>query len=157
MDLEFKVVREMLNKKLIKSVEKSVSKFVKESNPDNTPCNEDGYKAQTLLSIAQSILGNDQHHQFWLAEYHNEVLAYSLCHVSLDVDNTLCFWITQTFVNPKVRRHPIIKMWRQQLYDEALRLGCKHIIIPSSRNNDAYIRWLGKGWHPYVTLLKKDI
>lgn len=157
MGIEFKIIKELPNKKLLKSIEKSVKKFVKESNPDSTPCNEQGLYQQTLQGIAQNILGNSEHSQFWLAEYNNEVLAYSLCHTSLDVDNQLCYWITQTFVNKKVRRHRIVSIWRQQLYDEAKKLDCKHIIVPSSRNNEAYKRWLGEGWHTYVTLLKKDI
>lgn len=157
MGIEFKKLRKIPNKQLIKSIENSVKEFVKESNPDNTPLDEQGYYNQTIKSIAECVTLNTEEHQFWLAEYKNELLAYSICHVSLDVDNTLCYWITQTFLNPKVRRHKIIKIWRQQLYDEAQRLGCKHILIPSSRNNKAYCRWLGEGWHTYVTLLKKDI
>jgi GNAT superfamily N-acetyltransferase len=157
MGIEYKKITTLPNKEVIKSIESCVRRFVTESNPDNTPCDEQGYYDQTLKSIAETILCGSEHHQFWLAEYDNEVLAYSICHVSLDVDNTYCYWITQTFVNPKVRRNKIIKIWRQQLYDEAKKLGCKHIIIPSSRNDKAYCRWLGEGWHRYVTLLKKDI
>jgi hypothetical protein len=157
MGIECKRITELPNKKVIKNIERCVNMFVKESNKDQTPCDEKGYIQQTLKTIAQAILGEQDQPQFWMAEYNDEVLAYSICHLSIDVDNRLCYWITQTFVNKKVRRHKIVKIWRQQLYDEAQRLGCKHIIVPSSRHNEAYKRWLGEGWHTYVTLLKKDI
>ena len=155
--MEFIKLRTYPKRKDIKAIEKAVDRFVKESNRDNTPLDNLGFYTQTLQLIAQAILSKNENSQFWIALHKHEVIAYSLCNVSLDVDNTLCYWITQTYVNPIARCHPIIKIWRQQLFDEAKRLGCKHIIIPSSRNTKAYQRWLGEGWHPYVTLIKKDI
>lgn len=84
-------------------------------------------------------------------------MAYALTHVAKDVDNQLCFWMTQAWVHPKIRGQKVVKEMLQQLREEAKRLLCRHIIIPSSRGVAAYCRFLGKGWKPHVTLLKEDI
>ncbi len=157
MGIEFKIVKELPNKKLMKSIEKSVKRFVVESNPEKTPWNDEGLYQQTLHTIAYAITTKESTPQFWMVEYHNEVLAYAVCHTSVDVDNSLCYWQTQAYVNKKVRHHKIVHLWKEQLFEEAKRLGCKHIIIPSSRETESYKRFLGEGWHTYVTLLKKDL
>ena len=138
-------------------IEKAVRGFVKDSHTEETHADPDGLYNQTLKCIAQVLMFKADGRQFWLAEHDGEVLAYALCHISEDVDNQLCYWITQAWASPTIRSHKIIKIWFQQFREEAKKLMCKHIIIPSSRGVKAYCRWLGKGWHPYVTLLKEDI
>ncbi len=139
------------------AIETAVRAFVDDSHSAGTGADADGLYNQTLESIAQCVLFNQDGRQFWMAEHEGEVMAYAMCHVSKDVDNSLCYWMTQAWVNPKARGHKIVKTWYGQLTAEAKRLMCRHIIIPSSRNTEAYLRFLGKGWHKYVTLLKEDI
>jgi predicted N-acetyltransferase YhbS len=152
--MQFKQINKLPKKSIQKSIEEAVVSFVKDSRVENV--DDKGFYQQTLNVIADSIINNGTR-QFWLATHESEVITYVLTHVSIDVDNTKCFWITQAWVNPKARGHKIIKIWRDKLFEEAKKLGCKHVLVPSSRGEKAYCRFLGEGWHKYVTLLKKDL
>lgn len=155
--MEFKVIKSMPKGMKSKAIEKAVRAFVKDSHTKESGANPEGLYQQTLESIAQAVMFGVDGKQFWMAEHEGEVMAYAMCHVSKDIDNSLCYWMTQAWVNPKARGHKIVKIWFNQLRDEGKRLMCKHIVIPSSRGTEAYLRFLGKGWHKYVTLLKEDI
>lgn len=155
--MEFKrVVKfpEHLNKG---AIERAVEAFVNESHTLESGAEPQGLYNQTLESMAQVLMFNQDGRQVWMADHEGEVVAYALCHVSKDVDNKLCYWITQGWVHSRVKGHKIVKVWYGVLKDEAKKLFCKHIVMPSSRNPKAYIRFLGKQVHTYVTLLKEDI
>lgn len=139
------------------AIEKAVKSFVKDSHTEETKADPVGLYNQTLECIAQAIMFNQDGKQFWLASHEGEVYAYAISHVSKDVDNCLCYWITQAWVHPQIRGHKIVKIWRDQLITEGKRLFCKHIIVPSSRGSKGYLRFLGQGWHKYVELLKVDL
>jgi hypothetical protein len=140
------------------SVDAAVRAFIDESDQYAVPHDKQGLYSQTLENIAACLMnkGDDSRH-FWLAWDGDEVAAYVLCSISRDVDNRLCYWMTQCWVNPKLRRQACVKEWFQLLREEAKRKLCKHIIIPASRNSKAYLRFLGQGWHEYTRLLKEDI
>lgn len=152
--MEFKKLTKFPKKPIQIAIEQAVKQFIKDSRIEKV--NEEGFYNQTLAVIVESI-NNPESRQFWLVIHDNKVLTYVLSHVSIDVDNSKCFWITQAWVSPEARGHKIIKIWRDKLYTEAKKLGCKHILVPSSRGEKAYCRFLGDGWHKYVTLLKKDL
>lgn len=138
-------------------VERAVRSFVEDSHTEESGASKEGLYQQTLEGIAQTLFFNQDGRQVWMVVHNGEILTYVLTHVSKDVDNQLCYWITQAWVDKRVRGHKIVKIWRDQLRAEAKRLLCKHIIIPSSRNEKAYFRFLGGNFHKYVTLLKEDI
>lgn len=141
-----------------RAIEEAVEAFVKDSHTLETKADPLGLYNQTIEVIANAtIFAHDDSKQFWVADEDGQVMAYALCHLSKDVDNQLCFWITQAYVAPKYRRTPYVKQWMEQLRAEAKRLLCKHIIMPSSRNTKAYLRFLGHDSHVYCTLLKQDI
>jgi len=138
------------------AIEIAVEKFIKDSRVKNV--DQVGMFNQTIESIAQAtIFATNNASQFWLADDGHDVLAYALSHVSKDVDNKLTFTISQAWVCPELRGKKIVKIWFQQLQDEADRLMCKHIMLPASRHVKPYLRFLGKGYHEYVTLIKKDL
>ena len=139
------------------AIEKAVKSFVADSHTEETHADPIGLYNQTLECIAQAVLFKQDGRQFWMAEHDGEVYAYALAHVSKDVDNCLCYWITQAWVHPQVRHHKIVKIWRDQLIEQAKKCMCKHILIPSSRSTRAYLRFLGHGFHKYVELLKADL
>lgn len=140
------------------SIEKAVGEFVKDSHTEETGANPDGLFNQTIESIAAATtFATDKTKQFWAYTENGELLVYVLTHITKDVDNSLCYWITQAYVDKSLRSTPDVKRMYKQLQIEAKRLLCKHIIVPSSRGVEAYCRWLGKTWHPYVTLLKTDL
>lgn len=140
------------------AIESAVKAFVEDSHADESGADKRGLYQQTVENIAAAtVFKIDNSRQFWLADEEGEVMAYALTHVSKDVDNSLCFWMTQAWVHPILRGSKQVKGWIQLFRAEAKKNLCKHIIIPSSRENRAYCRFLGKGWKPYVTLLKEDI
>jgi len=140
------------------SIETAVNQFLKSSHVGRG-VNLDGFFNQTIESIAAATIysPNNDSRQFWIIEDEGDVLAYYLAHVGKDIDNRLCYWITQAWAHPSIRHLPIIKEGWAQMRAEAKRLMCAHIVIPSSRNAKAYCRFLGKGWHQYATLLKEDL
>ena len=139
------------------AVERAVKSFVADSHTLETHSDPTGLYNQTLECIASACIMNQDGRQFWMAEHNGEVYAYALAHVSKDVDNQLCYWITQSWVHKDVRGHKIVKIWKDQLVAEGKRLLCRHIVIPSSRGSKGYLRFLGQGWHKYVELLKVDL
>lgn len=138
----------------VNAIEDAVWSFVNDSH-----CNEDlvGLHNQTIENIFHYSQCPDDTRNFWLADEDGEVMAYAMTHISKDVDNKLCYWITQAWVHPVIRGSKQVKEWFQIFREEAKKNLCAHIIVPSSRGVEAYCRFLGKGWHTYVTLLKEDL
>ena len=138
------------------AIEEAVERFIKDSRV--TGVDEVGMFNQSIESIAQATIfaTNDAGH-FWLADDGSEVMAYALAHIGKDVDNKLTYTISQAWVHPMFRGKKIVKVWWEQIRAEAKRCMCKHIMLPASRHVKPYMRFLGKGYHEYVTLLKEDI
>jgi hypothetical protein len=149
---KIKVLPQLSNK----AIERAVEQFIEDSRVENV--DKIGMYNQTIESIAQAtIFATNNVNQFWLADDGQDVLAYALAHVSKDIDNQLTYTISQAWVCPNLRTKKIVKVWFQQLQDEAARLMCKHIMLPASRHVKPYLRFLGKGYHVYATLIKKDL
>ena len=155
--MEFKKVVDLPEGLTYSAIEDAVKEFVKDSHTEETHADPVGLFQQTLEVMASVVVNKSDQSQCWLAHENGEVFCYVLAHVSKDVDNKWCYWITQAWVNKKIRGKKEVKEWYQQLRQEAKRLQCSHIIVPSSRGVEAYLRFLGKGWHLYLTLLKEDI
>ena len=140
------------------SIDAAVKSFVSESDQYHVPHDKRGLYNATLESMAACLTNKaDDSRHLWLAWEGGKVLAYVLCHITKDVDGSLCYYMTQAWVAPELRRSAAVKSWYQKLREEAKQKLCKHIVVPSSRNTEAYLRFLGKGWHVYCTLLKEDI
>lgn len=155
--MELKKITKLPEDLTYKAIEEAVRHFVQDSHTKESGADEEGLYQQTLEIIANAIIYNTEARQFWIAYYEGEVMAYVIASVAKDVDNKHTYWITQAWVNKKVRGHKLVKIWYQMLREEAVRLGCKHIVVPSSRGVEAYLRFLGKGWHLYLSLLKEDL
>ena len=140
-----------------KAIERAVEAFVSQSHSDRVPMDLNGLFNQILENIAAVLLFHIPGRNVWIAEEDGEVIAFALTHVAKDVDNKMCYWMTDSWVAPHWRFKKEVKQWFKQLEDDGVASLCKHLIIPASREPRAYCRFLGKGWHPYVVLLKKDI
>lgn len=115
-----------------------------------------GFYNQTLSAIASStVLG--QGGEFWMGTKNDELLIYVLANFGNDLDGRLSYNISQCWVRKDYRGNPIVKKWWEAIRQRAKDFLCKHIVITSSRNPEAYMRWLGGGLHHYVTLLKQEI
>jgi hypothetical protein len=155
--MEFKQVKELPEGLTSQAVEKAVRAFVEESHTEESGANPEGLYQQTLENIANTVIFGRDSNQVWLAHENGEVKAYAITYISKDVDNSFCYNMSQAWVHKEYRCKKVVKEWYQQLRAEAKRLGCRHIIVPSSRGVEAYLRFLGKGWKLYVSLLKEDI
>lgn len=140
-----------------KAIEEAVEAFVKESDTEESGADPVGLYNQTIENIFYYSQCPDESRQFWMSDEDGEVMSYAMCHISKDVDNKLCYWITQAWVHPVLRGSKQVKAWFEVFRQEAKKNLCSHIIVPSSRGVEAYCRFLGKGWRPYVTLLKEDL
>lgn len=140
------------------ALDRAIQSYLNDNHLDPTQVNLAGLKQQITDAIAAVVVfKNNPGVDLWVAEEDGEVVSWTLAHVSKGVDNTLCYSMTDAWVTPAYRMKPIVKEWFRTMRTEAKRLMCKHILIPSSRGAEAYCRFLGKGWHQYLTILKEDI
>ena len=135
-------------------LEKAVRQFAIENH---SPAEQSGLIQQTFENILHATELKTPGRYLWLVLKDEQPCGYVLSHVSKDVDNTLCYWGTQAYADPSVRGEKFIKELYPALKAHAKSLFCKHILLPSSRNAEAYIRWLGPDLHIYATILKEDI
>jgi len=117
----------------------------------------EGFIQQTLLSIANATflkVGGD----FWLIENADGTCGgYMLARFVVDIDNKLCYWISQVYV-AKEHRGKGSKEAFQVIREYAKKNLASHIVAVSGRENSkAYCRFLGEGYHKYATLLKEDL
>lgn len=138
------------------AIEHAIEQFLVDSRVKNV--DEVGMFNQTIETIAQSTMfASNNSHEFWLAHVDGEVKAYAIAHISKDIDNKLTYTISQAWACKELRGKPIIKEWRDMLIAHAKQNLCKHIMVPASRHVKPYLRFLGHGFHEYVTLLKTEI
>lgn len=157
--LQFKKIQSLPETLKTGAIERAVEQFVNESNRLNTPSNKEGFFNQLVSTIASILIfKNASHHFFWLAELDNgEVGAFAITHISKDVDNNLCYWGLDAWVDPSLRHTGKAKEWFNLMREDAKKLMCKHFLVISTRNNAAYKRFLGRNWHDYATILKEDL
>lgn len=154
--VEFKNVRERPASLKPGAIERALEAFLTDSRVEGVDL--DGLYYQLVEAVTNILLfKNAPYAQFWLAEEDGEVVAWALTHVSKGVDSKLVFYMTDAWVDKKYRGTKAVKQWYKTLEDEAKKLMCKHMVVVSSRGDNAYCRFLGAGWSPYAALLKKDI
>lgn len=117
----------------------------------------EGFYRQTLQGIAAASYLN-QGGELWLGVSRGTLWTYILGNVSNDVDGKLCYVVRQAWVRKDQRGQKWVKDAWQMVRKRAKDCLCSHLIVYSSRGNDkAYCRFLGKGFHPFETLLKEEI
>lgn len=133
-------------------VEQAVRKFSLETELKGDRA---GFIAQTLQSIHAAVFQHSG--DFWALMDDGELVGYAMGRVVCDVDNKLTYWLSQAWLDPSLRNTGIAKKCFKLLEKQALSYFCRHIVVVSSRKSRPYCRFLGQGWHEYVSLLKKDI
>lgn len=138
-----------------RQIEGAVEDFIRSSHvPQGIDLK--GLYFQSLEAIAAAThLGGSG--DFYMGSYRDEIICYALAFVARDIDQKLAYHITQAWVRSDVRRNPIVKEWWEAMRQRAKDLFCKHIVITSSRNPKAYIRFLGHGMHEYCVMLKEEV
>lgn len=142
-------------KEIAPQLESAVIDFMETSHSPQG-VNKEGFFNQTLESIANCtyLRGNGE---LWASIFEGKLLSYALASITRDVDGRLTYHVYQAWVCKEYRRNPIVKEWWEQIRVRAKGLFCKHLLITSSRNTEAYKRFLGHGLHEYAVLLKEDI
>lgn len=142
-----------------KELERAVKNFCQESDTEyNSVENKQGLYQQTMQNIGNIVVNKPNNQFLWIdVDEVGTVNGYVLTHISRDVDNELCYYMTQAWLHPKFRNTKYSHETINLLRSHAKTLLCKHIIVVSSRNTKAYIRFLRGKFKPYVTLLKEDI
>ncbi len=140
-------------------MESVVKDFCQESDKEYHSCNDlNGLFQQTMENIGNVVINRPTNQFIWIdADINGKILAYVLTHISKDIDNKLCYYMTQAWLHPSLRNTGYSKQAIELLRQHAKQKWCKHIVVVSSRNTKAYLRFLGKQWHVYTTLLKEDI
>lgn len=115
---------------------------------------EKGYVDHTWEMITLACSGSGE---LWLATLGQEIVGFLLAAYSKEVDNEPTFVIRQAWVSQKIRRNPAVKQMLGRILSNAKMNFAKHVLIVSSRNPNAYIRWLGKGWKKITTVIKGDL
>ena len=136
------------------AIERSINKFIEEIdlNVDKT-----GFFNQTLERFAKGLLFGDPATDVWLSDQDGEVTGYVISSICKEIDNTLCYWISQAWADRNMRANGFTKESWESLKKRANDLQCKHIVLVSSRNNDAFNRFLGGQFKEYATILTMDL
>jgi len=141
------------------AIERAVSQFVEDTSTPKIPLDKDGLFNQLLGYIHGIImLRNTPHAQVWLKEDEDgEVGALALSNFTTHVDNKLSLWLSMAWVRRTHRFTSKPKEWFKQMEDFGRASGAKHLLIPSVRGSKGYLRFVGKDWHQYEVILKRDI
>lgn len=140
------------------SIESAIQAFIMESGALADGVDELGLYNQMIEAVANIVmLKKAPHAQFWLAYENGKVVAFCFSHWAIGVDGRMCLWLTDAWINKEYRGIKTAKEYFKTLREFAQKSLCKHILVVSSRNDKAYCRFLGKGWKPYLTVLKEDI
>lgn len=148
-----KIWRGSMPIQLIDSLRKAVRSMWEDSRVDLF-LSEKGYTDHTWESMMGAAGGSGE---LWLAIEGGRVLGFLLAGYSKEVDNEPTFVIKQAWVDPEIRRTDKVKSMLTAILLNAKSNFAKHVLIVSSRNTKAYLRWLGKGWIPVTTILKGDL
>lgn len=152
--MDFRVIK-TIPPELTPKIESAVSDFI-HGKGFTAGTDPKGFEQQTFRAIANAtFLGNGG--EFWVCTHEGELLTYVLASIVTDIDNRLTYWISQAWVKPAYRANPVVKDWWKQIRERARGMMCAHIVVVSSRDADAYCRFLGEGWHLYAHLLKEDL
>jgi hypothetical protein len=141
------------------AIDRALEKFVVDSREIIGAVDPVGALQALRDGVASIVLfRNSPESFFWLSEGDDgEVAAWAMTQIKKSVDNTLCYWMLNAWVDPKYRFTPFVQESIAKVRKDAKWYGCRHLLIPSSRNAKAYCRFLGGGFHKYLTILKEDI
>lgn len=137
-------------------IESAVRDFMASSHlPDGV--DPEGFFRQTLQAIANASYGGGAG-DLWLGFMSGRLVTYILAHVTNDIDGRLDYFVSQAWVRNDQRGKPWVKEAWQKVRQRAKDCFCKHFSISSSRgNDDVYCRFLGKGFHKYISVLKEEL
>lgn len=151
--VSFRIVND-LNETIARQLAGAINEFMKDSDLGRG-VDEIGYFEATKNAMIEACLGNGD---LWIGTLDEALVIYILAGMSNEVDNRLTYWVSQAWVRKDQRGLPWVRQAWQTIRERAIETKCAHIVTISGReNNEAYCRFLGKGWHIYGVLLKEDL
>lgn len=138
---------------LVRKLEAAVEDFITDSGVEGDPI---GVFNQTIESIASATFMRGTN-DFWMADDGENILGYLLAGVVKDIDNQFCYWVHQAWVAPEMRGTPDVKRWWASVREVAKAKFCRHLVIVSSRNPQAYSRFLGHDLKEYAVLMMENL
>lgn len=153
--LEFRIVRRrQMNTALALDVSRAVKVFTQETN-DVPGIDQMGAFRISIEAVQDALDGRGD---LWVGTMDGALVIYILANTTNELDGHSTYWVSQAWVLPSERGQAWVKDVWQQIRAHAKEHFCKHIVAISGRaNNEAYCRFLGRGWHVYGTLLKEDL
>lgn len=136
------------------AIERAVHAFIVETGADADP---DGSYNQTIQRIAASLIFKQPAQEVWMMHAYGEVSAYALASVQIDIDGRLCYWVAQTWVSPEWRGDDAVKRGFEKMKAHATDIFCAHFVIVTTRNPEAFCRFLGPKMRPYATIIKQEL
>ena len=148
-----RLIREIPDELHFRAVEDAVQSFIEDTEIE---ADHIGLFNQTVERIAGATFLRVPGHDYWIISRGGKVVLYVLASFTKDVDNRLCYFISQLWAHKSIRfDKPLGESVWKRLQDHAKRHHCAHIILASVR--DGWERYLSHDVHKYVTLLKKDL
>lgn len=139
-------------KKLIKEVEGAVREFVKESGTKGDPDKVFSTTIRTIAGYTVCKTGD-----FWVAEDDKGLVAYATGYQTIDIDDSLTYYLTQVWVKKEYRNKKMVKEWYSEIKKHAKEMGSKYFIALGNRKPEAYARFLGNNTEVYAYMLKQDL
>ncbi len=154
MEPEFQRIQEIPAALHKGAIERAVTEFIQEIELDADAV---GFYNQTLQRIAAATIFKQPGHDFWLQHAYGEVSAYALASFQTDIDGRLCYWVSQTWVSPEWRHSQNVKQGLEKMRAWAEGNFCAHFVIVTSRDANAFCKFLGPKMRPYATIIKQEL
>lgn len=135
-------------------MERSIEKFIEEVDVKG---NKIGFFNQTIQKICSATTFQQPGCDFWLAEENGEVAGYVLANIVIDIDGSLCYWISQAWSDKRFRNTAFTKESWLKILDHSKRSLCRYLIVVSARKSRSFMRFLGYGAHEYASLIKVNL
>lgn len=157
--MDFKIVTNLPVTLNPGAVERAIRQFVLDIEDTKVPRDNEGLSIQLLTFIGNCLIAKTlPHANIWIAEDNDkEVAAFALTQFDINVDNKLSLWLSTAWVRRTHRFTNKPKEWFHQMEDFGKAAGAKHLLIPSARGSRGYLRFVGKSWHEYEVILKRDL
>jgi hypothetical protein len=137
-----------------------VERCYDESHQADRGVEKQGFVTQTLANISNASFLN-RGGDCWIIENEDHTCGgYLLASFVVDVDNKMCYWVSQAYVDKEHRggKASFRDYCWQIIREYAKEHFAKHIVVVSSRKNQkAYCKLLGRNFSEYAALLKEDI
>jgi hypothetical protein len=113
---------------------------------------KEGFITYTMNQITLACSGQGE---LWICTDGKDLLGYLLSVRDFGIMTT--YIVKQAWVHKSIRRTPKVKEMLSSILLNAKSNFCQRALIVATRNEKAYLRWLGKDWSKYTTTLKGEL